>query len=127
MLTNQNMKTNTHPYTEANGPSGSSVLEISPEMRLRRQTGVVLCHVDGKHMLVPAMTNKVNLDCLFLLNGTGVFVWEQLDGRRRVEQIGESMAKTFGIAVDAAVEDVALFLASLLDQQLVELTEPQWY
>ena len=121
------MNTNTHSYPENNDSSDSAVLDVSPEMRLRRQTGVVLCHVDGKHMLVPAMTNKVNLDCLFLLNGTGGFVWEQLDGRRRVEQIGEAMAKAFGIPGDVAMEDVSLFLTSLLDQQLVELIEPHWY
>ena len=121
------MNTNIHSYLEKNGSPDSAVLDISPEMRPHRQTGVVLCHVDGKHMLVPAMTDKVNLECLFLLNGTGVFVWEHLDGRQRVKQIGEAMAKAFGIAVDVALDDVAIFMASLLDHRLVESTEPQWH
>jgi hypothetical protein len=121
------MTTHTNSCPVALDPAGSAVMELTPEMRLHRQAGVVLCHVDGKHMLVPAMTDKVNLDCLFLLNATGAFVWEQLDGRRRVAQIGEALAKAFGIPVDAAVEDASRFLTSLLDQQLVEPPEPHWY
>lgn len=120
------MTPNRNQISAAIDSSGSAVLELAPAMRLHRQAGVVLCHVDGKHMLVPAMTNKVNLDCLFLLNDTGVFVWEQLDGRRRVEQIGETMARVFGISTDVAMEDAILFLSSLLDHQLVEVTETHW-
>ena len=120
------MTPNRNQFHAAIDSPGSAILELAPETRVHRQAGVILCHVDGKHMLVPAMTNKVNLDCLFLLNDTGVFVWEQLDGRRRVEQIGETMAKAFGIPFDAALDDAILFLSSLLDHQLVEVTETHW-
>jgi hypothetical protein len=121
------MTTNNNQLKVAADSTGSAVMELAPETRLRRQAGVVLCHVDGKHMLVPAMTNKVNLDCLFLLNDSGVLVWEHLDGRRRLENIGEVLATAFGIAPEMAVEDAAIFLSTLLDHKLVELAEPHWY
>lgn len=115
-----------NPMPAAIDSSGSAVLDLAPEMRLCRQPGVVLCHVDGKHMLVPAMTNQVDLDCLFLLNDTGVFVWEQLDGRRRIEHVGDAMATVFGISCGRAVEDVSVFLSTLLDHRLVEVADRHW-
>ena len=107
--------------------AAAAVLDLSPEVRLRRQAGVVLCHVTEKHMLVPAMTNDVDLNCLFLLNTTGVFVWEHLDGRRRVRDLGELLARHFAIEPETATEDAANFLSRLLDHNLVEMAENNWY
>ena len=101
--------------------SDGSACCISPITKVRRQVGVVLCHVNEKHMLVPAMTNKVDLDSLFLLNETGAFIWEQLNGYRHVVELGKAMAKAFGIECDAATQDVVLFLSSLHEHRLVEL------
>jgi hypothetical protein len=95
-----------------------SVPGLSPEVRVRRQEGVVLRHVVGEHVLVPAMTRKVDLDSLFLLNAAGVFIWEHLDGRRRVRDFGEMLAKSFATESEAAVANVAHFLSSLLAQNL---------
>ena len=58
--------------------------------RFGQGTGIVLRHVAGEHMLVPTVSREVDLDSLFLLNATGVFLWEQLDGRRTVEDLSRS-------------------------------------
>ena len=86
----------------------------------RRKEGVVLRHVAGEHMLVPAVTREVDLDSLFLLNTTGVFVWEQLDGQRQVGELGEVVAGKFAIDPAVAAADVSGFLASLIERNLVE-------
>jgi hypothetical protein len=93
---------------------------ISPQARVRRREGVVLRHVAGEHMLVPAVTREVNLDCLFMLNATGVFVWEHLDGRQRVQDLCETVAKAFSTSLDAACADVVAFLSGLFKQNLAE-------
>ena len=111
----------------ASQPVDQVALGLTSEVRARRQAGVVLCHVDGKHMLVPAMTKEVDLDCLFLLNPTGVFVWEHLDGRQRVWELGNALSKAFAIDFETATADVASFLVQLLDQSLIALAEPHWY
>ena len=105
---------------------GAALLMLSPEARLRRQAGVVLCHVAEKHMLVPAMTNKVDLDSLFLLNDTGSFIWEHLDGRRRVRNLGTGLAKAYALDPETATADVTRFLSCLLEHNLVEMAEIQW-
>lgn len=91
--------------------------------RLRRHPSVVLRHVAGEHMLVPAVTREVDLDSLFLLNPTGVFVWERLDGMRCIRELAEAVAEGFGVDVETARADVAPFLASLLERKLVERAE----
>ena len=121
------MKTNTSQMELMNSPASLAVLDLTPDARLRRQAGVVLCHVDGKHMLVPAMTNEVDLDCLFLLNATGVFLWERLDGRRRVWELGAALAEEFAIDATSATADAVAFLTSLMEHNLVELAEPHWF
>lgn len=117
------MKTNANPMNTPVSASGPATLDFSPRTRFRRRAGVVLCHVAEKHMLVPAMTNAVDLDCLFLLNDTGVFVWEQLDGQRQMAELGKALAKVFAVDAAAAAEDVVGFLSNLLEQNLVEIAE----
>ncbi|MBP7009848.1 MAG: PqqD family protein [Kiritimatiellae bacterium] len=90
-------------------------------MRLRRRAGVVLRHVAGEHMLVPTMTRIVDLESLFLLNATGVAVWEHLNGGERIGDACQYIADTFAIDPQAAQADVTAFLADLLQSNLVEI------
>jgi sensor domain CHASE-containing protein len=71
-------------------------------------------------MLVPAVTREIDLDSLFLLNATGVIVWEHLDGQRTAQDLGVLVAQSAGIAPETAAADVALFLSSLLERNLAE-------
>ena len=64
-------------------------------------------------MLVPTVAREVDLDSLFLLNATGVYVWERLDGQVSVSELAEAVAGGFGIPAETARTDVARFLASL--------------
>lgn len=91
--------------------------------RLCRKDGVVLRQVAGEHMLVPTVTREVDLDSLFLLNATGVFVWDQLDGRRSVRELGAAVAEKFAVAPALAMADVVKFLSSLLERNLAERAE----
>ena len=95
-------------------------IELSGTARLRRQEGVILRHVAGEHMLVPAVTREIDLDSLFLLNATGVAVWEQLDGQRTVQDLGVLAAQAASLAPEIATADVARFLSSLLARNLAE-------
>jgi len=90
--------------------------------RLRQTDGVVLRKVAGEYMLVPTVTREVDLDSLFLLNATGVWVWEHLDGVRSVQELGETVAQHFSVALSVALSDVTNFLLSLLDRNLVKRT-----
>lgn len=104
-------------------PHASSGPVLTAESCLRRRAGVVLRHVAGEHMLVPAVTREVDLDSLFLLNDTGVFIWEHLDGQRRVRNLGAAVEQAFAAEPAAAAADVLRFLSSLLERNLAEMSE----
>ncbi len=94
--------------------------QLTPESRLLGREGVVLRHVAGEHMLVPSVIRGVDLESLFLLNSTGVYVWERLDGQRRIRDLAAAVAEAFAIESAAAVADVTAFLADLLARNLAE-------
>lgn len=104
---------------EPTKPLPTSV-ELSGTARLRRREGVILRHVAGEHMLVPAVTREIDLDSLYLLNATGVTAWEHLDGQRTAQDIGALVAQATGIAPQTATADVVSFLSSLLARNLAE-------
>ena len=107
--------------TDSNRPTADQ--GFAPAARLRRRAGVVLRHVAGEHMLVPTVAREVDLDSLFLLNATGVYVWERLDGHVSVPELADAVAGEFGIPVETARTDVAQFLASLRERRLAEPVE----
>ena len=91
--------------------------------RIRRSPGVSLRRVAGEHMLVPTVTREVDLDRLYLLNATGVFVWERLDGGASAGELAEAVAGAFGIDAERAWADVSAFLATLLPEHLAETAD----
>jgi hypothetical protein len=101
----------------------SETVSLVPATRVRRKDGVVLRHVAGEHMLVPTVTREVDLDSLFLLNATGSYTWEQLDGIRSVAELGAAVAAQFAIEPALATADVVSFLSSLLERNLAERAE----
>lgn len=93
---------------------------LSPATRVAQTAGVVLRHVAGEHMLVPTVTREVDLDSLFLLNATGVFIWEQVDGLRTLQELSQAMAAEFKVDEASATADVTRFVESLLERKLAE-------
>ncbi len=102
------------PVNLPESPSNS----LSANAVVCRQEGVVLRQVAGEQLLVPTVTREVDLDSLFLLNATGVFVWEHLDGSQCVADLAGLVAKAFSISSETAKADVIHFLSSLLDRNL---------
>ena len=100
--------------------SNLNSVSLSALERLKQTDGVVLRTVAGEHMLVPTVTREVDLDSLFLLNATGVWIWEHLDGMRSVQELGEMVARHFSVVSSVSLSDVTDFLSSLLERNLVK-------
>jgi Coenzyme PQQ synthesis protein D (PqqD) len=103
---------------ESTSPTNETPELLTADSRVCRQEGVVLRHVAGEHMLVPSVSREVDLDSLFLLNATGVFVWEQMESELSVADLSAAVAGEFSIDPDAAAADVVTFLSSLLERKL---------
>jgi hypothetical protein len=109
------------PVNQSNQPPYPAPPHLTSETRVHRRNGVVLRHVAGEHMLVPTVTREVDLESMFLLNATGAFIWEQLDGQRRAGELGEAVAQAFATDSGKAAADVLNFLSHLLERNLAEM------
>jgi len=103
---------------ESTSPTNETPERLTPDSRVGPQEGVVLRQVAGEHMLVPSVSREVDLDSLFLLNATGVFVWKRLDDTSTVADLSAAVANEFSIDLEQASADVVNYVTSLLDRKL---------
>jgi hypothetical protein len=82
--------------------SVSSIPSHSPRVVFRR--------INDECLLIPITDNIADMDSLYRLNETGVFIWELIDGKRDIRNITARMAEEFDVDQDEAEKDIMLFL-----------------
>jgi len=87
--------------------SVSSIPSHSPRVVFRR--------INEECLLIPLTDNIADMDSLYRLNETGVFIWEQIDGERDIRDITARMAEEFDVGPDEAEKDILEFLDQVKD------------
>jgi hypothetical protein len=82
-----------------------SIISHSPSI-VTKKTG-------SEYVLVPVTNNIADMNSLYTLNETGAFIWEQIDGRRDVEEIIAALTEEFDIDYKSAEADVFSFIDEL--------------
>ncbi|HBQ84072.1 MAG: hypothetical protein A2X03_09855 [Bacteroidetes bacterium GWA2_40_15] len=82
-----------------------SVISHSPSV-VTRKTG-------SEYVLVPIANNIADMNSVFTLNETGAFIWEQIDGKRNVEEIITELTKEYDIDITTAAADVMAFIEKM--------------
>ena len=82
--------------------SVSSIPSHSPRVVFRR--------INDECLLIPLTDNIADMDSLYRLNETGVFIWELIDGKRDIRDITARMAEEFDVGPDEAEKDILEFL-----------------
>lgn len=80
----------------------SSIPAHSPRVVFRR--------INDECLLIPLTDNIADMDSLYRLNETGVFIWELIDGKRDIRDITARMAEEFDVDPDEAEKDIIVFL-----------------
>ncbi len=83
----------------------TSILSHSPSI-VTRKTG-------DEYVLVPISNNIADMNSVYTLNETGAFIWEQIDGVRKVEDIIEALILEYEIDRPSATEDVFSFIENM--------------
>ncbi|HEX2920750.1 MAG TPA: PqqD family protein [Bacteroidales bacterium] len=83
----------------------SSVLTQSPSV-ITRKTG-------DEYVLVPVTNNIADMNSVFTLNETAGFLWENLNGKRNVEDLVELLVSAYDISRNDAELDVLEFIKDL--------------
>lgn len=70
--------------------------------------------VSGETLLVPIRGEVAQCDNIFILNGTGGFLWPRLDGATSVSELSVLLSEHFeGATPDSTRSDVESFLSEI--------------
>ncbi len=87
----------------------------------RKNSSVVKREIAGEVLLVPIRGQLAQLHRLFVLNGVGDFIWQQIDGVRDLAAIHRGMVESFEVTEDEARADLIEYVGSLREAQLIEV------
>ncbi len=82
-----------------------TVLAHSPSV-VTRKTG-------NEYVLVPVSNNIADMDSVFTLNETGAFIWEMIDGKRKLEDIVKALTTEYETDEATATRDILEFIETM--------------
>ena len=82
-------------------------------------------HLAGETLIVPVAGGVAELECIYVLNGTGARIWDLLAEPATAEQLARTIANEFEVSLEGAAQDVSEFLESLLSGGLVQRSGEQ--
>lgn len=96
------------------------------QQRFRRNPDVVFRVIGDEMLLVPIRNNIMELKCLFTLNETGAFIWQQLENPRSNEELHEALIDEFDVTADKAKKDLDRFINELINEKCVYMTKEDY-
>ena len=80
---------------------------------LSQSATVVTRKTGNEYVLVPITNNIADMNSVYTLNETGAFIWEQIDGKRSIEEIIAALTAEYDIDIKNAEEDVLSFVENM--------------
>jgi hypothetical protein len=78
-----------------------------------RSASIVTRKTGNEYVLVPITNNIADMNSVYTLNETGAFIWEQIDGKRNVEEIINELTIEYDIDKQNAESDVFTFIEAM--------------
>ena len=78
-----------------------------------RSISIVTRKTGNEYVLVPITNNIADMNSVYTLNETGAFIWEQIDGKRNVEEIINELTNEYDIEKQNAESDVFTFIENM--------------
>ena len=80
---------------------------------LAHSSSIVTRKTGNEYVLVPITNNIADMNSVYTLNETGAFIWEQIDGKRNVEEIIVALTTVYDINKQNAESDVYSFIENM--------------
>ena len=80
---------------------------------LSQSTTIVTRKTGNEYVLVPITNNIADMNSVYTLNETGAFIWEQINGKRNVEEIISVLIAEYDIDKQNAESDVFNFIENM--------------
>jgi len=85
----------------------------SLQTRYHKESRIVSRKIAGECILVPISSKGGDLDSIYTLNEVGAFIWELIDGEKRLAQIKEIIVDEFEVGPERAEKDLEEFVLQL--------------
>lgn len=82
---------------------------------------VVVRKIKEEYLLIPLASEIAGMDSLYRFNETGAFIWDAIDGKRKISDITAMMAEEFDVDPGEAEKDLLFFIAEV--QEFLEFSE----
>ena len=81
---------------------------------------IVSREIAGETILVPIRGKLADLQRIFTVNAVAAHIWQQLDGKRTLAGIRDSVLETFQVERERAEADIQRFVAELTQAGLIQ-------
>jgi hypothetical protein len=85
-----------------------------------QRESIVLRRIAGEHLLVPIRHQLSQMRAIFAVTGTGVRIWELLDGTRPLGDVRDALVARFEVGSEQAWAELCGFVEHLEESGLVE-------
>lgn len=89
----------------------------------KKQEDIVHREIAGESILVPIRGKLADMQRLFSLDPVAEHIWQQLNGKRTVDEICKSVFDTFDVKKEQAEADLMEFIDELLAAGLISEVE----
>jgi hypothetical protein len=93
---------------------------IASQPRFIRNQEVVSRKIAGELIIVPIRSGVGDLNSLYTLNPVGSVLWDFLTEGHTVAEMVQRVCDDFEVSAVQAQQDIEVFLASLVEEKLVE-------
>lgn len=87
---------------------------------LSQSTSIVTRKTGNEYVLVPITNNIADMNSVYTLNETGAFIWEQIDGKKSVEDIITMLTEEYDIDKQKAESDVFTFIDDMSKYVIIQ-------
>jgi len=85
----------------------------------KKQKDIVSREIAGESILVPIRGKLADMQRIFSLDPVAEHIWQQLNGKRTMAEIGNDVSDTFDVKREQAEADLMEFIDELLTAELI--------
>lgn len=85
----------------------------------KKRDEIVSREIAGETILVPIKGKLADMQRIFALDHVAEYIWQQLDGKTKVEDIRTSVMELYDIDREQAEADVSEFIDELMEAELI--------
>ena len=86
----------------------------------QKKEDIVTRSIADETLLVPIRSQMADMQRIFALNPVAEFIWQQLDGKQKLENILEGITANFNIEKVQAESDLREFILRLIKEGIIE-------